>query len=136
MTIGPRLRPLSLALLCLAGLAHAQGLRHDPFARPPPAARAPTESERRPETRPELRAIMAAGPDSLVNIDGTLLRRGEEYMGYRLLEVHDETAVFVFNKQRVSLSMPGFAALPPAPANRNDRSPPPGGDQPGTPEIK
>lgn len=115
-----RILYLSAGLACLPGLAEAQavGLKHDPFARPVLAPRpasmasVPGNSVKAPVPdpvwRPELRAIMMAGPKSIVNVAGVLVRIGEQINGYRLVEVHEETAVFVNNKKRVTLSLPGI----------------------------
>lgn len=129
---------LSCALMCLPGLAVAQAerLQHDPFARPLLAQRPPPAApEAESEWRPELRAIMAAGAESMVNIDGVVLRRGDEFNGYRLVEVHDESAVFVVNNRRVTLSLPGFEALR-TPLGRDDRQMPQRGGKSGKLEDK
>jgi len=129
---------LSAVLVCLPGLAPAQadGLKHDPFVRPvlaPPAPAAPVPANTvkapvpEPVWKPELRAIMVAGPKSIVNVAGALVRIGEQIDGYRLVEVHEETAVFVNNKKRVTLSLRGIEPL---------RKPPPGPDDRGTNERR
>ena len=129
-----RILHLSAGLLCLSGLAQVQadGLKHDPFARPVLAPRpmsatlvpANTIKAPVPESawRPELRAILMAGPKSIVNVDGALVQIGELVNGYRLVEVHEETAVFIYNKKRVTLSLGGIAPL---------RNPPPRQDARG-----
>lgn len=124
---------LSAGLLCLPGLAPAQadGLKHDPFARPvlaprpAPAAPVPGDSVKAPVPepvwKPELRAVMVAGPKSIVNVAGVLVRIGEQIDGYRLVEVHEETAVFVNNKKRVTLSLRGIEPLRNPPPRQDDR---------------
>jgi hypothetical protein len=122
---------LSAGLLCLPGLAAAQadGLKHDPFARPVLVPR-PASAESVPGIsvkapvpdsvwKPELRAIMVAGPKSIVNVAGALVRIGEQIDGYRLVEVHEETAVFVKNTKRVTLSLRGVE--PPRPPRQDER---------------
>ena len=118
-----RILYFSAGLACLPGLAQAQadGLKHDPFVRPVlaprPALAAPVPGNAvnapvpEPAWKPELRAIMAAGPKSIVSVEGVLVRIGEQINGYRLVEVHEETAVFVNNKKRVTLSLPGIEPL-------------------------
>ena len=114
---------LSAGLICLSGVAAAQAdnLKHDPFVRPvlvpQPTSAAPASES---ALKPELRAIMAAGPDSIVNIEGVLLRRGEQFNGYRLIEVHEETAVFVKNNKRVTLSLHGIEPVRIAPVRQKD----------------
>lgn len=124
---------LSAGLLCLPGLAAAQaaGLKHDPFARPvlvprPASAESvPGNSVKAPVPdsiwKPELRAIMVAGPKSIVNVAGALVRIGEQIDGYRLVEVHEETAVFVKNTKRVTLSLRGIEPLRSPPPRQEDR---------------
>lgn len=123
---------LSAGLICLSGVAgvQADNLKHDPFVRPlllpqPTSAAQASASA----AKPELRAIMAAGPESIVNIEGVLLRRGEQFNGYRLLEVHEETAVFIKNNKRVTLSLHGIEPLRIAPVRQKDsRAAKPGDD--------
>ena len=81
-----------------AGETSAPKLHFDPFekpavltAPPPPAATAVAEP---PPWAPVLRAVMVAGAASMANVDGHLLRMGEEVDGYRLVEVTDRRAVF------------------------------------------
>ena len=149
-----RILHLSAGLLCLPGLAHAQAdhLKHDPFARPvlaprpAPAAPVPGDSVRAPVPepvwKPELRAVMVAGPKSIVNVAGVLVRIGEQIDGYRLVEVHEETAVFVNNKKRVTLSLRGIEPLRNPPPRQDDRELqerrdlPPGQDDRGTNERR
>lgn len=133
----------SAGLACLAGLAPAQaeGLKHDPFARPAltgtaaPLSASNANAAAEPVWKPELRAIMLAGPKSIVNIGGMLVGIGEQTNGYRLVEVHQETAVFVNNKKRVTLTLRGIEPLRNPPlrlddhgvAQRRDDSSKPGG---------
>jgi hypothetical protein len=124
---------LSAGLACLPGFAQAQAdiLKHDPFARPAPAARrasaAPMPATAvkpplpEPVWKPELRAIMVAGSKSIVNVDGALVRIGEQFNGYRLVEVHEETAVFVNDTKRVTLSLGGIKPLRTPPPRQDDR---------------
>jgi hypothetical protein len=117
---------LSAGLVCLPGLAQAQagGLKHDPFVRPvlaappPPAVAAPVNRVVKaalpePVWKPELTAIMLAGAKSMVNVGGELVRIGEQINGYRLVEVQEETAVFVNDKKRVTLSLRAIEPLRP-----------------------
>jgi hypothetical protein len=143
---------LSAGLLCLPGLAEAQadGLKHDPFARPVLAPRPASVSSvpgnsvmapvAEPAWKPELRAVMVAGPKSIVNVAGALVRIGEQINGYRLVEVHEETAVFVKNTKRVTLSLRGMEPLrPPRQDDRESkerRDLPPGKDDRGTNERR
>jgi hypothetical protein len=145
---------ISAGLFCLPGLAEAQadGLKHDPFARPVLAARPASAAAvpgnsvktRLPEPvwQPELRAIMMAGPKSMVNVAGVLVRIGDQINGYRLVEVHDETAVFVNNKKKVTLSLRGIEPMHNPPRRQDDpglnprRDLPPAHDDRGTNERR
>ena len=88
---------LSIALSC--GAQESVELRTNPFIRPDLSLRAPAATDASgpmrstsPPTR--LRFTLAAGPDSLVNVDGRTLRIGEEINGYRLEAVGADTAIF------------------------------------------
>lgn len=132
-TLSRRVLYLSAGLLCLPGLAEAQadGLKHDPFARPVLVQRpasvgsVPGNSVKAPGPepiwKPELRAVMVAGPKSIVNVAGALVRIGEQINGYRLVEVREETAVFVKNTKRVTLSLRDIAPLSNPPPRQDDR---------------
>jgi hypothetical protein len=112
---------LSLSLVAvLAGfpqlsLSQTEKLQHDPFARP---ALSGLQQARPQEPRgngkataaapaPKLKllAVMAAGPDSIANVGGVMVRIGDEVNGYRLVEVHERNAVFEKNKTRFSVSI-------------------------------
>jgi hypothetical protein len=63
---------------------------------------------------------MVAGPKSAVSIDGTIVRIGEVINGHRLVEVHEQTATFVKNRKRVTLSLRAMEAAPAAASTRKD----------------
>ena len=95
-----------------SSLAQEEKLRHDLFARPaltgmqrvsPPAAGGPTAAE--PRRKFKLQAVMVAGPSSIANVDGVMVRIGDEVHGYRLVEVHERRAVFEKNKTRFTVSV-------------------------------
>ncbi len=117
------LRALVSVLACAPELACSQAERpqHDLFARPAPAAmhrlrREPDKSAEaavaEPRWNPGLRAVMVAGRDSMVNVDGSMVRVGEEIRGYRLIEVRDGEAVFVKGGKRHTVDMRGGAPEP------------------------
>ena len=108
---------LFLALLAGEALAQAPILKHDPFARPAlgsfrpegaavarPRAVAPPPED--PKRILNLHAVMMAGPSSIANVNGVMVRVGESLHGYRLLEVHDRSAVFEKDNVRVTVDMP------------------------------
>jgi hypothetical protein len=95
---------LFVVSLSAARALAADALRHDFFARPSRIA-AVAGAESQAEWNPVLFAVLVAGDDSLVNVGGTILRVGEEFDGYRLLRVREDTAVFTRNGQQVVLTM-------------------------------
>jgi hypothetical protein len=116
-------RILSLGLFAALGalpqlsLSQPPKLQHDPFARP---ALGGLQQARQPEPRgngkptavvasPRLRllAVMAAGANSIANVDGVMLRIGDEVHGYKLVEVKERNAVFEKNKTRFNVSISG-----------------------------
>jgi hypothetical protein len=66
---------------------------------------------------------MLAGPKSVVSIDGRIVRIGDEIDGHRLIEVHEQTAVFVRNRKKVTLTLRGTELVPgAAPATKDERA--------------
>ncbi|HYT15520.1 MAG TPA: hypothetical protein VEL80_03930 [Burkholderiales bacterium] len=140
----------------LAGLpksSFSQGgkLQHDPFARPalaglqhasrpgPGRNGEPTAASTR---RLKVQAVMVAGPESIANVNGTMVRIGDQVYGYRLVEVHERGAVFEKNKALFAVSIRRDAAQAPdtgqdkgdavmrspaQPASQDKDSMPPGG---------
>lgn len=112
----PCVRPgwlLMLAAWTLPALA-ADGLSHDPFVRPPLAAPgSPVQNQAggkplaEPEApwNPKLTAVMVAGKDSLVDIDGRIINIGDEIDGYHLIGVREGEAVFRKKNRRVVLKV-------------------------------
>ncbi len=99
---------LGVALSC--GARESVELRTNPFIRPDLSLRAPEPTEASgplhstsPPTR--LRFTLAAGPHSLVNVDGRTLRIGEEINGYRLEAVGADTAIFSNGEEIVELKV-------------------------------
>ena len=85
---------------------------HNPFKRPAqavfdPASRdgggAPAGAAVAP--RLVLKAMLLAGPDTVVSINNELLRIGERIEGYRLVEAKGTQAVLVKNGERLVLDM-------------------------------
>jgi len=101
---------LLLAGGCAAADAAAPPrLIHDPFdwsgMRPPAPAPAAQPQEARIAAPPKLRAVVRAGPHSMVNLDGAILALGDSAEGYRLVEVRDYSAVFVKDGVRRELAL-------------------------------
>ena len=110
-----RLTHLTVLILFVGALpANAESmLRHDPFVRPQLSASAnhrpgdpvlPMEAVGG-EWSPQLSSAMMAGKDSMVTVDGVILRLGEEINGYRLLRVRDHEAVFQKGGKKIVLKM-------------------------------
>ena len=87
-------------------------LKHDPFARPllPTALSNNTTTlnataGKEAQWNPQLIAVMVAGQNSLVDLDGVILKIGEEIDGYRLVQVRDSKAVFRKGSKRIEVDM-------------------------------
>jgi len=105
-----------------SSFSQGEKLQHDPFARPalaglqhaskpgPGRNGEPTAASTR---RLKLQAVMVAGPKSIANVDGTMVRIGDQIYGYRLVEVHERGAVFEKNKARFVVSISRDAAQAP-----------------------
>ena len=52
-----------------------------------------------------LRAVLVAGPKSIVNLGGVILQIGESTNGYRLLEVGEGTATFNRKGEKIVFSL-------------------------------
>jgi hypothetical protein len=95
-----RIFKATAVLVALAPAVPVAGaeLAHNPFSRPPSnivATESDTPGRERQPVRPlELRATMIAGRSGLANVDGRILRPGEEIDGYRLERVYEDRAVF------------------------------------------
>ncbi len=106
---------LALVTLSLAVSSWAEEsgtkLRTNPFLRPAlsPGAPEPTDASGPVvhSTAPpsNLRFALAAGPESLVNVDGRTLRIGDEINGYRLEAVRADTAIFSNGNEIIELKI-------------------------------
>ena len=48
---------------------------------------------------------MVAGANSMANVDGVMVRLGDSFQGYRLIAVHDRSAVFEKNNAKFTLAV-------------------------------
>lgn len=119
MTLRRVIATLSTAFAAAAAspwaIGQARTLQHDPFARPAfsalptsgtdgaPARQAQAVRDGNPKLK--LHAVLLAGPDSMANVDGVLVRVGESVQGYRLVSVHDRSAVFEKNNAKFTLEI-------------------------------
>lgn len=84
-------------LLCATSTAEPLELRHNPFARPPSVVTVPDHAARRPQdssTEPVVLATLVTSGNALANIDGRILRPGDEIYGYTLIKVFENRAIF------------------------------------------
>ncbi len=75
-------------------------LDHNPFARPPSQVRAGeerVETELRPGAELVVTATMVSSGERLAQIDGRVLREGEQIYGYRLVRIDEDRATFERN---------------------------------------
>lgn len=106
-----RLGFVLMTVFFLPSAIAGDSLKHDPFARPllsaplPSNTTAGTVAEEEMPWNPQLIAVMVAGNNSLVNLDGIILKIGEEQDGYRLVQVRDHEAVFKKGNKRIVLNM-------------------------------
>lgn len=100
---------LSLMLLVSSTMVFAYDLQHNPFRQPVNLSGSQnphhTESLAMPRNGEELelRAIVADGADSLVDVNGRILRIGDTIDGYILLSVDEKAAIFKAGKDRVTI---------------------------------
>jgi len=121
-----------LAGLPKSSFSQGEKLQHDPFARPalaglqhasrpgPGRNGEPTAASTR---RLKLQAVMVAGPNSIANVDGIMVRIGVQIYGYRLVEVHERKVVFEKNKTRFTVPIRSDAAQAPATEQDKDAAP-------------
>lgn len=83
-------------------------LQNNPFQRPVfDAARpaAPREDGLANGSELDIRAILVAGRDSLVNVAGNIIRVGQEHEGYRLVWVEERAVVFDKEGERLRIEL-------------------------------
>ncbi len=96
-----------LAGMAVARAAEPPSLEHNPFSRPPSERTVPETRSPRSEDDGQvglvLTATMVAGDDRLANVDGRVMRPGDEVEGYELLQVFEDRAVFDRNGRRLTV---------------------------------
>ena len=84
-------------------------LRRNPFVHPKfeteAFVAASSGETRAPEEPMRVSAILLAEEQSLVSVNGVVLGIGEEHDGYVLREVHDDSAVFSYRGESVTLPL-------------------------------
>jgi len=82
-------------------------LRHNPFSRPSSevivSMTNPIVAESVSTEPLELRATMIGTVNRLANVDGKILRRGDEIQGYVLVAIHERYAVFERNGEETTV---------------------------------
>lgn len=76
-------------------------INHDPFQKPKKVTvsktlpTSGTNTVNHSNWSPELTMTLRAGKKSMVNVGGQIIRLGEKVDGYRLIQVHERSAVFI-----------------------------------------
>lgn len=82
-------------------------LQHNPFSRPPSEVlrSSPVENGRAVGTTlmPQVHATMIGSTNRLANIDGRILKRGDEVQGYLLVAIHEQYAVLRRNGEDIKV---------------------------------
>lgn len=96
-----------VSLTKFADADDAPPLVHNPFARPSSEItvvdrRSLASGDVTPDTI-RLTATLVGAKNKLANIDGRVIRQGEEIDGFRLVEVHEDHAVFVRAGNRMTV---------------------------------
>lgn len=104
---------LSLAILATAWLSPLVAaemppdLSHNPFSRPPSEVlrEEVIAIENDDGTGPSLplQATMIGQVNRLANVGGRILKRGDEYRGYRLIRIHEQYVEFERNGQVITV---------------------------------
>lgn len=124
MSAGFYCRSLMVIVAIYLPPVFAEGLlHHDPFARPQLGVHVPGSmetagavSESGAPWNPQLTAVMLDGKNSLVSLDGEIVRMGEKKDGYRLIQVREHEAEFKKDGKHVVLKMDTSSSV-----NSNER---------------
>ena len=83
-------------------------LQYDPFKQPA-FLRAPQHTKRSApvpaKPKLQLRSILQAGNESMVNLNGEILMIGDSYQGYQLVEVNKQSALFIKNGEKIKVTL-------------------------------
>lgn len=92
-------------ICCSASAAEPPPLANNPFARPPSASTLDTGrvDQNRSASGINLLATMVSSTDRLANVGGRIIRQGDEINGYRLLQIHENRAVFERNNTQLTV---------------------------------
>ena len=96
---------LSLCLVLLAATASAEPppLRNNPFSRPPVLTTADdvVPVDERSNVPLRLVATMVGARNQIANVEGRVLRAGDEIRGYKLKRVFEDRAIFERNGNEI-----------------------------------
>ena len=103
-----KIMPWLVTALLMHGNCGAEplDLNHNPFARPPSAVTAPSRGERTPQDpaiEPVVLATMVGSRSTLANVDGMILRPGDQIYGYTLVLVFENRAIFDRQGKRITI---------------------------------
>ena len=86
----------------------AGALQNNPFKRPVFDTRSlpgPKDNGLATGSELDIRAILAAGRNSLVNVAGNIIRVGQEHEGFRLISVEERAVVFNKDGERLRIEL-------------------------------
>ena len=117
----------ALAFLSLGVSAEEAVLKNNLFGSPLPtnlvAPRAGRDqpndgplSSQAPSWQPALKAILCAGRNSLINLNGMILKTGDEINGYRVARITETQVILKSRNETITLDMDQATSIP-APAN-------------------
>lgn len=114
MSTRDRTLVLCLGALICAGAASREPataetvIEHNPFQRPPELQARASASEGptlMAKGALELRGVLVAGSDSQANINGHIMKLGEEFDGYRLVSVSTDAAELRRGEEKIELRL-------------------------------
>lgn len=97
---------LALIFSYSASADEPPAIRHNPFARPPSDVvlnSSFVETTGGADTILDLKATMVGNKERIANVAGKMVRPGDDIAGYRLVEVHEDHAVFSKGDKRLVL---------------------------------
>ena len=123
----PRSLLAALAFLGLGVSAEEAVLKNNLFSSPLPTNLATPKagrgqpndgppSSQAPSWQPALKAILFAGKNSLINLNGMILKTGDEINGYRVARITETQVILKSRNETITLDMDQASSIP-APVN-------------------
>jgi hypothetical protein len=107
----PIIISLSLLLVCYPIYGEQQRVLHDPFAKPL-LKRIPRDNPKKSNAgiqlqawSPRLTSTLRAGDNSMVIVNGQVVKLHEETDGYQLINVEETAAVFLKNSKKIRITL-------------------------------